>query len=232
MSFVAPSAHIGVTRLFGVALPAESEAQNSTLTRTLATYPLPGAAGEFTKLFAAKKIEKKVAVDYIGPAALTLVTVAQGLDPSTIKITDASSEEKNEGLVSMNVTASGSEAFVDDGGDLTGAGADEPDASTLNLRTITCSLSQSVKRDVKVKDVRVTGGNGVEAWRGTCSKMFGFSSDFKGDIPTGVQLGTSGAGVYGVTGTGVTVVTELVEKDTKDDVNSGSYKGETAPSAS
>jgi hypothetical protein len=231
MPFTAPAAHIGVTRLFGVSLPSGSEAQDSSQTRTLKTYPLPGANGEVVRFFPAKQIEKKVAVNYIGAASITEVTVAQDLDPTTIKITEASSDEKNEGLPTMTLSASGSEAFTDGSGDQIGTGADEPSAATLNLRSISIALGQSVKRSVKIKDVRVVGGDGVDAWRGTCTKMLDFSVDFKGDLPAGIALGTEGAGVYGISNTGVTLLTEIVEKDMHDDVNSGSYKGENAPSA-
>jgi hypothetical protein len=170
-------------------------------------------------------------VNYIGAASITEVTVAQDLDPTTIKITEASSDEKNEGLPTMTLSASGSEAFTDGSGDQIGTGADEPSAATLNLRSISIALGQSVKRSVKIKDVRVVGGDGVDAWRGTCTKMLDFSVDFKGDLPAGIALGTEGAGVYGISNTGVTLLTEIVEKDMHDDVNSGSYKGENAPSA-
>lgn len=225
-----PSAHIGVTSTYGVTLPANSEAQDASRTSTVELSELIGATGEIVKLNPLHVLKKDVSVNYVGASSLASVTVAQGLDPATIKVTKADIKEINKGHVACALTASGHEAFTDAAGSSVGAGEEEPDVDTLNLKTVTFALAENVDRNSEVKDVVVIGGNGQPAWRGTVTKKNGFSVKFKGDIPAGVVLGTAGAGVYGFTG-GKLVVTKLMESQKKDEVNDGSYDGTHAPVA-
>lgn len=232
MPFVAPSAHIGVTSLYGIALPSGSEAQSASRNQSVEIEHKIGAAGEIVKLLPHKTKKTEVTVGYIGSANLTGVTLAQGLDPSTLKITKAeSTEEPNKNLM-CSLTASKQDAFADDGsGSGAGSGAQEPTADDLILRTITFSCADQVKRSTEVKDIVIIGGDGTPKWRGTCTKKNSFGVRFKGDLPTGVVLGTAGAAVYGFTG-GVFACEKLMEEQTKDAENSGSYDGIHAPSSS
>jgi len=223
--------HIGVTDLYGVTLPANAEAQKVTRNQEVAIVPLPGADGETAKLQMAHHLKKDITVEYIGAPNLDAPASAGNLTPSTSRITKTECTEEPNKNASATVTASAHDSFTDSAGSSAGEGSAEADETTLVIKSVTFSLAESVRRSMEVKDVVVIGGNGAPGWRGTCTKKGSFAVRYKGDPPTGLALGTAGAGLYAFTG-GVLCVGKLMDEQTHDDVNGGSYEGEHAPSAS
>lgn len=222
--------HIGVTSTYGLTLPANAVAQKCTRNQELAMIPLTGAAGELVKLQVAPYLKKEVTVEYVGAPDFTAPAVAQNITPSAMTVIKTEiTEEPNKHAVATR-TAMAHESFTDAPGTSAGEGSADADETTLVIVSCTFSLAESVRRTREVKDVVVIGAQGGAAWRGTCMKKDSFSVRYKGDLPTGVALGTAGAGVYAFTD-GVLVVGKLTDDQTADDVNGGSYEGEHAPSA-
>ena len=224
-----PAAHLHVTELHGVTLPANARAQKASLTETIELVKIM-ALGIIVKLLPKAALKKEVSIDYIGTWNPTAVTVAEDLDPATVKVTKASSKESNGGPVAMNITATADSEFIDGTGDSTGTGDAEPTGDTITLKSCALTLAESVDRSVEVKRVMVPDKDGIPAWSATCNKEGSFSVRFKGDLPTGIALGTSGAGIYGFTG-GVVAVPKLMQDQTEGDVNGGSFDGVHAPGA-
>ena len=227
-----PSAHLHVTDTYGLTLPVGARPQKASQTQSIELVEI-NSQGVIVKLLLKKALKSDVSIDYIGawnPTGVT-VTAGTGVDPSTIKVTKASSKEQQNGPVSMNVTASKESEFTDGDGSSVGAGAAEPDADTIVIKSVSLTLAESVDRSVEVKDINVRDKDGIPAWRATAYKKGTFGVRFKGDVPAGIALGTAGAGVYGFSG-GVIAVQKLMDDQTEGEVNGGSFDGVHAPGAS
>ncbi|WP_156345497.1 hypothetical protein [Verrucomicrobium spinosum] len=158
------------------------------------------------------------------------VTSAAIALPATMTIIKSDATEVNNGRVSCTVMASGHSAFTDAAGASPGVGAGDPDEDTLNIVSCSFSLAENVQVSHEVQDKMILGGDGAPGARATCLQKNSFTTRFRGDLPAGVVLGTSGAGVKGLED-GKLLVNQLMEEQKMDDFNGGSVGGNHYPLA-
>lgn len=223
-------AHIGVNDTFGIELDEDAEAQSATQTETIEPSELVGANGEIVSAEAlhAKKVD--VTVSFVGTPQHASIAAGAIADPATLTVIESDATETNKGRVSCTANASGHEAFADAAGTSPGTGAALPDEDTLNLVSSTLTLAEQVNVKKAVEDKMLLNRLGQPAVRQTVKKKNSFSVRWKGDLPTSVALGTSGVGVFSLTG-GKLLALKLTKEEKNEDWNGGSVEGNHYPVA-
>lgn len=222
-------AHIGVTRLFGITLPSDGQAQDSQQTQTAELYKPIGANGEICTLKPHNTVKVDAVVNFLGARAHSQIAPGAGTVSTVVPLTSDHMEKVNEGG-SGTLNASSFTSFTDATGSSTGAGAGGSDLGVLNLKSVNISLGEEARSKVAVKDVHKPQFDGSPGFRGQVTQENTGSVRYWGDLPSGIALGTQGCGFYGFTG-GVFMCNQFVQGDKKDDANGGSYTFVHAPTA-
>lgn len=222
------AAHLGVTNLFGITQPAGTELNKTTRTTRIETFKTPAATGEILKYTAGRTKTIGVVFSGFGTAPVGYVTADSGITPGTQKLLSAQQTENNkQGAPPFTATYSASEAFADADSD-EGAPNEVPDLSTIEIVSVSYSLTESLEITTQVTDRVISDKAGEPGFRATFGKESTFSMSGWGDIP--VSLGTGGAGVARLTG-GKLIVDNLEESDNAQDCNQWRASGGHCPSA-
>jgi hypothetical protein len=223
------AAHIGVTELFGVTQPSATTLNKTTRTTTIETFKTPAATGEISLYTAGRTKTIQVVFSGFGTAPLSGVTAASGVTPGTQKMISAQQDENNkQGAPPFTATYSASEAFADADSEEVAPSA-APDLSTIEIVSVSYSLTESLTISTSVQDRVISDKAGEPGFRGTFGKESTFSLTGWGDIP--VSLGTGGAGVARLTG-GKLIVDNIEESENAQDCNQWRASGGHCPSAS
>jgi hypothetical protein len=222
-------AHLHVDTTYGVTVPAGSEAESATKTSTVAINELMESdTGDIIDARPVNMVAVEVQVEGEGPASLSLTPAAVGT-PSTMTVIGVDLTEQPNNRCRFSIRAAGHATFTDPGTAEESVGA-EPTVSSLAITSVTYSVAESVRRSVTLDDMVLAGSNGGVAYRETTTVRKPFAIAGRGDLPSGVALGSGGAKFNGA-GTGMTVVGVLRESERRADWNGWGADGTNYPAA-
>ena len=222
--------HINVLTTYGVTIPAGSEAETATRTKTVEINELlADTTAEVTKAAPVNMQNIEVQVDGDGPFSLALTPGAVGT-VSTVTILSVEVSEAPNQRCRFSVRAAAVNSFSDPGTAEASVGA-EPTVTDLEITSVTYSVAESVRRTASLEDKVLMGTDGTPAFRATCTERVAFDIAGRGDLPAGPALGTGGAEFYGAA-TGVTIVGTLRESERRADWNGWGVAGTNYPAAS
>jgi hypothetical protein len=224
------AAHIGITSTQGITLDTESVAQSVRKRQSVEVSTVIGVDGEYVlaKPLKTKKIE--VTIQGVGKGDRAAVAVGAVATPSDIEEISVEQGEVNNGRASFTVTGSGVASFTDPAAANGSAAAGTITKGTIEIISVAYALSENLTVTTQVEDKVATDYNGTPGYRAKHGKMSNFSLRGKGDLPSGLALGTGGAAVKGLNG-GVIIVTELEEEEQASEINGWSLSGMHYPSA-
>lgn len=225
------SAHIGVASTFGVTKPAGTSVNRATRETKLTAYKTEGEDGEWLKYTPAAMKEVTVKLEGHGGAPLASVTSSATISPSTKKLLRANQGETNKQTpptFSGDYVGHEDHDVEADGGE-EGPG-DSPDLSTVEIVSVSYSLTESLNVQTQVSDVMIPDKDGKSStgFRGTVGKESSFTINGYGDIPC--SIGTGGAGVARLTG-GKLIVEGMSEIENAKTCNQWRANGGHCPSA-
>lgn len=217
------AAHFNLATTFGVTLPAGAVPETADKTSTVETSKLVGTAGEYVKAAPLKTAKVEVSITGSGPAGLSSVVSGMVSAPATMTITGAEQGESHRGRATFTIKAAGHEAFTDGAGSSTEG--TEPDIDTLEIVSVSYACAETVKKGRDITDLVLTGSAGTPFARGKCKEIGNFDIAGRGDLPSGVALGTGGAAIAGMT-SGVLIATTLKLSEKAGDWNGWNVNGE------
>jgi len=224
------SAFFGIDSTYGITVPAGATVQTVDHEQSAEISELQGEDGEIKK--ASTTHVKKVTVDInlVGTAGIDTVVPGNVASPSSLEIISVEQGERVNNRPTAMIKAAGYEGIDDGSGSGSGAGAGSPDEDTLEVVSVDYALAQDVKISPSVMDEMIPGVDGHPALRQKVKLVNTLDFSFAGDIPSGVALGTGGAGAAGLTG-GKLIVQSLKEKQEAGKFNSGSASAKHYPAA-
>lgn len=221
--------HLGVTSTFGVTPPAAMEVTRATRNTRVPTYKTPGSNGEWLKYTAGRHKTVTVTLEGFGTAPVDAVAAADGITPATDTLQSARQGETNkQSPPTVTVVYPAHAAFVDADSAETAPSA-EPDLDTVEIVSVSYSLTESLDITTSVQDKAIDGADGKPAHRAHFALESSFTLAGYGDIP--VALGTGGAGIARLTG-GILIVDNLDEIENAQDCNQWRASGGHCPAAS
>jgi hypothetical protein len=221
---------VGIATKYGITLPTSAKAQRVQRVRTIQWSEVPGEDGEALLAKGHKTMRTEVTISGLGVATLGNVTVGAVGTPADLTELRSENGEMNDGRGTFTLTASGVASFTD--GSNTGgtAGAGSPDASTVEVLSVSYSLTKDCKVSVEVDEAVELTPAGIPGFRARYNKRFSFSASGKGDVPSNVGPGSGGATHANITG-GVTIVPSTTDTQEARAVNGWSFEAMNFPAA-
>ncbi len=209
-------AHYNLNTTYGVTLPAGAVPQSAERNRTVEISEVVGTSGEFVKADPLKTAKVEISVSGVGPAGLSGVTSGNVSAPSSITINSAEQGEGNKGRSTFSIKAAGFETVTSTGGG--GSAGSEPDIDTLEIVSVSYACVETVKRTANVTDLMQLGSDSTPFARGKCKRFTDFDIAGRGDLPSGLVIGSGGASLAGLSG-GKLIVASLKEMEKAGDWN-------------
>ncbi len=220
---------IGITTKYGITLPSGAVANKVDRTRTVGYSEVPGENGECALVAPLKTLQTSVTISGIGPVDLSDVAVGTIGSPSTLSPLRIEQGEVNNGRATFTLNYTGHSSFssASNGGS---AGSGAPDESSINVVSVAYSLTKDCRVAAEVDDVLELATDGTPGFRGTVNRRLSFSASGKGDIPSNVGPGASGAKHF-LVADGATIVTSITDTQEARGANGWSFDAMNWPDA-
>jgi hypothetical protein len=224
------AAHLGIETTHGITLDTEAVAQSVRRRQSVEVSTVIGVTGEYVLAKPLKTKRVEVTIQGVGKGDRSAVAAGVVADPATLSQISVEQTEINNGRASFTITAAGVAAFTDPATANGSASAASITKGTIEILSVEYALTESLTVTSQVEDKVATDSDGTPGYRAKHARMSNFSLRGKGDLPTGIDLGTGGAAVKGLNG-GVLIVAELEEEEQASEINGWSLSGMHYPSA-
>jgi hypothetical protein len=224
------AAHIGIESTQGITLPTESIPQSVRRRETVEVAPVIGVDGEYTRCKPLKSKRVEVTITGVGAGGLANVSSGVVADTGDLERISVQQGEVNNGRASFTITAAGHDSFSDPAAANGSASAASITRGTIEILSVEYALTESLDVTTQVEDKVALNADGTPGFRQKHAKMSNFSLRGKGDLPSGLALGTGGAAVKGLN-SGVIIVTDIETEEQAAEINGWSVNGNHYPAA-